>query len=101
MAALGIPTSRALCVTGSDQAVLRETAETSAVATRMAPSFVRFGSFEHWFYSGRKTELITLADYVIDRLYPELRDDKRPHWAPAEASPDSFGHAGASLVFCG
>ncbi len=30
---------------------MREAPETSAVATRMAPSFVRFGSFEHWFYS--------------------------------------------------
>ena len=49
MAALGVPTSRSLCVTGSDQRVMRETPETAAVATRMAPSFVRFGSFEHWF----------------------------------------------------
>ena len=81
MAALGIPTSRALCVTGSDQFVMRETPETSAVATRMAPSFVRFGSFEHWFYSDRKTELKILADYVIDRCYPELRDSKNPYQA--------------------
>ena len=29
-------------------------------------------------------------------LGPEIRDDKRPHWAPAQASPDSYGHAGAS-----
>ncbi|MDB5840240.1 MAG: YdiU family protein [Herminiimonas sp.] len=79
MAALGIPTSRALCVTGSDQRVMREMPETSAVATRMAPSFVRFGSFEHWFYNGRKDELKILADHVIDRCYPELRDDKNPY----------------------
>ena len=69
MAALGVPSSRALCVTGSDQRVMRETPETAAVATRMAPSFVRFGSFEHWFYQGREDELKLLADYVIARCY--------------------------------
>jgi serine/tyrosine/threonine adenylyltransferase len=81
MAALGIPTSRALCVTGSDMRVMRETPETSAVATRMAPSFVRFGSFEHWFYGDRKEELKTLADYVIDHYYPDLRDQRNPYQA--------------------
>lgn len=81
MAALGIPTSRALCVTGSDQRVMRETPETAAVATRMAPSFVRFGSFEHWFYQGRQEELTVLADYVIARCYPELLDHPQPYKA--------------------
>ena len=81
MAALGIPTSRALCVTGSDQYVMRETPETAAVATRMAPSFVRFGSFEHWFYSDKHDELKTLADYVIDRHYPQLADQANPYSA--------------------
>ncbi|MDB5728780.1 MAG: YdiU family protein [Noviherbaspirillum sp.] len=81
MAALGIPTSRALCVVGSDMYVMRETPETSAVATRMAPSFVRFGSFEHWYYNDRKDELKILADYVIDRFYPSLRAEANPYQA--------------------
>jgi len=81
MAALGIPTSRALCVTGSDMVVMRETPETGAVATRMAPTFVRFGSFEHWFYNDRKEELATLTDYVINRFYPALRDAANPYQA--------------------
>jgi uncharacterized protein YdiU (UPF0061 family) len=81
MAALGIPTSRALCVTGSDQRVLRETPESAAVATRIAPSFVRFGSFEHWFYHGRQEDLKILADHVIARCYPELRDAPNPYKA--------------------
>ncbi len=76
MAALGIPTTRALCVTGSDLPVLRETRETAAVATRMSPSFVRFGSFEHWFYQEREHELKKLADYVIERFYPTLQGAK-------------------------
>nr|WP_307189101.1 YdiU family protein [Massilia putida] len=72
MAALGIPTTRALMVTGSNKGVIRETMETAAVVTRMAPSFVRFGSFEHWRYRDKPEELRTLADYVIDTFYPEL-----------------------------
>ena len=81
MAALGIPTSRALCVIGSDMRVLREMPETSAVVTRMAQSFVRFGSFEHWFYQDRKTELQVLADYVIANSFPELQGAARPYHA--------------------
>ena len=41
MHGLGIPTSRALCVTGSDAPIRRETMETAAVVTRTAPSFIR------------------------------------------------------------
>jgi uncharacterized protein YdiU (UPF0061 family) len=81
MAGLGIPTSRALCVTGSDQLVMRETPETTAVATRMAPSFIRFGSFEHWYYNDRPQKLRMLADHVIDRLYPRLREQANPYQA--------------------
>jgi serine/tyrosine/threonine adenylyltransferase len=69
---LGIPTSRALIVVGADLPVIRESIESAAIVTRMAPSFVRFGSFEH-FYSGQRTaELKTLADYVIGKFYPHL-----------------------------
>ncbi|SEN86199.1 Uncharacterized conserved protein YdiU, UPF0061 family [Duganella sp. CF517] len=79
MHSLGIPTSRALSVAGSDQGVMRETVETSAVVVRMAPSFVRFGSFEHWFYRNKPDELKVLADYVIDRFYPALRAEDNPY----------------------
>ena len=81
MAALGIPTTRALCITGSDKIIRREQYETTAVVTRMAPTFIRFGSFEHWYYGDKKEMLRTLADYVIDRFYPELRESKQPYQA--------------------
>ncbi|MES2934984.1 MAG: YdiU family protein [Pseudomonadota bacterium] len=81
MAGLGIPTSRALCVIGSDMRIMRETPETSAVVTRVAPSFVRFGSFEHWYYSDKMAELKILADYVIDQSYPSLREADNPYQA--------------------
>ncbi|MFZ3004121.1 MAG: YdiU family protein [Undibacterium umbellatum] len=81
MAALNIPTSRALCVIGSDQMVFRETPETSAVVARVAPSFVRFGSFEHWYYNDRMDDLRLLADYVIAQSYPELLAESNPYQA--------------------
>lgn len=81
MAALGIPTTRALALVGSPAPVQRETVESAAVVTRMAESFVRFGSFEHWNSLDRETELQQLADYVIDRFRPALRDEAKPHEA--------------------
>jgi uncharacterized protein YdiU (UPF0061 family) len=81
MHALGIPTSRALSVAGSDQGVLRESVETSAVVIRMAPTFVRFGSFEHWFYQRKPDELKLLADYVLQRFYPALLEQANPYAA--------------------
>lgn len=73
MNGLAIPTSRALCVIGSDAPIRRETIETAAVVTRLAPSFVRFGHFEHFSHGGQHDQLKALADYVIDRHYPECR----------------------------
>ena len=86
MHGLGIPTTRALALVVSDDPVMRETVETAAIVTRMSPSFVRFGSFEHW-SSRRQPDLLkTLADYVIDRFYPECRDAPADP-AQAEAAP--------------
>ena len=73
MHALGIPTTRALCVTGSPAPVQREEVETAAVVTRVAPSFIRFGHFEHFAARGQEAELRALADYVVDRYYPNCR----------------------------
>ena len=73
MHGLGIPTSRALCITGSPGLVRREELETAAVVTRVAPSFVRFGHFEHFAANDQDEQLRTLANYVIDRYYPECR----------------------------
>ncbi|MBI5430072.1 MAG: YdiU family protein [Nitrosomonadales bacterium] len=74
MHGLGIPTSRALCIVGSDEQVYRERIETAAVLTRLAPSHVRFGSFEVFFYRGQYDQIATLADYVIARHFPDLAD---------------------------
>ncbi len=81
MAALRIPTTRALCIMGADQAIMRETVESAAVVTRMAPSFVRFGSFEHWYHRDKPEQLQQLADYVIATFYPELTAEANPYTA--------------------
>ncbi len=74
MRGLGIPTTQALSLVSARNPVRRETLETAAVVARTAPSFIRFGSFEHWAARRRPDLLRTLADYVIDRFYPECRD---------------------------
>jgi len=73
MDALGIPTTRALCIAGSDETVYRERAETAAVLTRLAPTHIRFGSFEVFHYRNRPDLVKALADYTIDRYFPDLR----------------------------
>ena len=74
MHALGIPSTRALYLCGSPEPVQREAVETAAVVARVAPSFIRFGHFEHFAARGQFDELRQLADYVIERFYPECQD---------------------------
>ena len=68
---LGVPTTRALAMAAGDEPVLRERVERAATVIRMAPTFVRFGSFEIFHYRKQHAEVRALADYVIDRFYPE------------------------------
>lgn len=74
MHALGIPTTRALSIIGSDEKVYREQVESGAMLLRMAPSHVRFGTFEIFYYRRQHEHLRVLADYVIDHHYPHLRE---------------------------
>jgi serine/tyrosine/threonine adenylyltransferase len=79
MHALGVPTTRALSVIGSPAPVFRESVETAAVVTRVAPSFLRFGSFEYFSWQQQHPMLRVLADYVIDRFYPSCREAGQPY----------------------
>jgi uncharacterized protein YdiU (UPF0061 family) len=71
MAGLGIPTTRALALVASDDPVMRETVETAAVVTRLSPSFVRFGHFEHWGHSHHEQK--ALLTYVVEHFFPACR----------------------------
>jgi serine/tyrosine/threonine adenylyltransferase len=68
---LGVPTSRALCLAGSALPVQRERAESAAVVTRVAPSFLRFGHFEHFCHHGDVSSLRTFSDFVLAQYFPE------------------------------
>jgi len=81
---LGIPTTRALALVGSPLPVRRETLETAAVVTRVAPSFLRFGHLEHFAHHGLHTELKLLVDHAIERHFPACLDAARPYAALLE-----------------
>ena len=96
--ALGIATTRALCVTGSDAPVYREELETAAVVTRVAPSFIRFGHFEHFSARNQIEPLRTLADYVIDRYYPACRSTDKFAGNPYAALLEAVSERTAVMV---
>jgi serine/tyrosine/threonine adenylyltransferase len=81
MHALGIPTTRALSLVGSKQPVRRETMETAAVCSRLAPSFIRIGHFEHYAANGLHARLQELAAYLIEAHYPESQSSSTPYLA--------------------
>jgi len=76
MHALGVPTTRALCVIGTDLEIYREGVETGALVLRMAPSHVRFGSFEVFAHREQFDRVQQLADYTIEQCYPHLKERK-------------------------
>ena len=79
MAALGIPTQRALALLTTGDTVYRERPEPGGLLVRVARSHVRVGTFEYFFYRNDQQAVHTLADYVIDRHYPHLHDSDRPY----------------------
>jgi uncharacterized protein YdiU (UPF0061 family) len=70
--ALGIPTTRALAITGSHLPVYREEVETAAIVTRLARTHIRFGHFEFFFYTKQHDALKQLADHAIALYFPEF-----------------------------
>ncbi len=74
MQALGIPTTRALALTASPDPVRREQVEGAAIVCRVAPSFVRFGHFEFFYYQQRNEMLAPLADHLILDHFPQFAD---------------------------
>ena len=75
---LGIPTTRALCLVASDLPVQRESIETAAVVTRLAPSFLRFGHFEHFADRGPRDALARLVDHALARCFPDAAEPGEP-----------------------
>jgi len=85
MAAMGIPTTRALAAVATGEAVRRETLLPGAVLTRVAQSHIRVGTFQ--FFAARRDgeALHLLTDHVISRHYPQAAGAERPALALLEA----------------
>ncbi|EXJ15439.1 protein adenylyltransferase SelO [Imhoffiella purpurea] len=81
MHALGIPTTRALAAVATGEQVYREGPLPGAVLARVARSHVRIGTFEYFSAREDTDGLRQLADYVIDRHYPETRASDRMYLA--------------------
>jgi len=84
MAALGVPTTRALAAVLSGDRVYREETEPGGVFTRVASSHLRIGTVEYFASRGDHANLRILADYVIERHYPEAKDAENPALALLE-----------------
>jgi serine/tyrosine/threonine adenylyltransferase len=81
MAAMGIPTTRALAAATTGEPVHRETALPGAVVTRVASSHIRVGTFQYFAVRQDVEAIRLLADHVIARHYPEAREAARPYLA--------------------
>ncbi|MBG9449583.1 hypothetical protein ABE67_09715 [Cytobacillus firmus] len=81
MHALGIPTTRSLAVVTTGEAIIRETMLPGAILTRVADSHIRVGTFQYAANWRPVGELRTLADYTIERHYPEIKEDDNPYLA--------------------
>ncbi len=81
MAALGIPTTRALAVAMTGEQIRRQGMQPGAVFTRVARSHVRIGTFEFFASRGDHEGVKTLADYVIARHYADAAGQAQPYLA--------------------
>ena len=78
MHALGIPTTRALAVVLTGEAVFRDRQLPGAVLTRVASSYIRIGTFQCFAARGDREAVERLSGYVIDRHFPEARGSETP-----------------------
>lgn len=79
MHALGIPTTRSLAVVTTGEPVFRESTLPGAILTRVAASHIRVGTFEYIAARGNREELQMLADYTLQRHYPEHLEADNPY----------------------
>jgi uncharacterized protein YdiU (UPF0061 family) len=74
MYALGIPTTRSLAVVTTGERVYRTSRLKGAILTRVAASHIRVGTFQYMAARQDETDVRALADYTIERHYPQLAD---------------------------
>jgi uncharacterized protein YdiU (UPF0061 family) len=101
MHALGIPTTRALAAVTTGAPVYRETALPGAVLTRVAASHIRIGTFQFFAARGDGVRVKRLADYVVDRHFPELSEEADPYLGLLERVCDKQAALVASWMHVG
>ncbi len=79
MFGLGIPTSRSLAVVSTGETIIRETDLPGAILTRIASSHLRVGTFQYAAQWGTDEELQTLADYTLERHFPNYLGNTNPY----------------------
>ncbi len=77
---LGVPTTRCLAVVATGEKVYRENVMPGAVVTRVAQSHLRIGNFQYLAARGEHEALRRLANYSIDRLFPEIDAQDGSRW---------------------
>ena len=85
MAALGVPTTRALAAIATGEPVARETMLPGALVVRVASSHIRVGTFQYFAMRDDTEALRLLADHVIARHYPAAAHAERPYRALLDA----------------
>ena len=89
MAALGIPTTRALAALTTGEEVYRETVLPGAILVRTAASHIRVGTFQYFAVRDDVDALRSLATHVIARHYPVAADEDEPVLALLKAVIDA------------
>jgi serine/tyrosine/threonine adenylyltransferase len=85
MAALGVPTTRALATVTTGELVRREAMLPGAILTRVAASHIRIGTFQYRAARGDTEALQLLAAHVIARHYPKVAVAEHPYRALLDA----------------
>lgn len=80
MNGLGIPTTRSLAVVTTGESIIRETVLSGAILTRIASSHIRVGTFQYISVYGDVEELQALADYTLQRHFPEVAEDNNRYF---------------------
>lgn len=81
LAALGVPTVKYLALAAGKNLVYRQGFQPAAILTRLAPSFIRFGHFELYYFERNYPKLQQLTDFVIQHYYPDCLNQTKPYAA--------------------
>lgn len=101
MQALGVPTTRALAAVTTGQTVLRNGPERGAVLARVAASHLRVGTFQYFAARGQTEQVRQLADYAIQRHYPDLVGSPAPYLDLFRRVRDRQAHLVAQWMLLG